>query len=151
MKTKTKTILLLLATFILGALSGASIQRFYIRHFLKRNVQHMRTPEGFVERFERIIQPAEEQKKEIRSILMKHHKEMMQFHHEFPARMDSLKKELDTVLTEEQRKRLQNEWIFSPKKEHHRGKYHHNFKEVLPDPQSSPPPPSPDRTRNSGD
>ncbi|MBN2102529.1 hypothetical protein JW835_00645 [bacterium] len=147
MKTMTKTVVLLILTFVLGVISGAVLQGFLIRQHIKKFNRHMRTPEGFIERFERIIDPTDEQRKEIRAILEKHHQKMMQFHKEFPMHMDSLKTDLDSILTEEQKEKLKKMRPFIKKKQPDKDlKRWHRWKEKDSDshpPFPPPPPPSP--------
>lgn len=152
MKTKTKTVLLLILTFILGSVTGAVVQGYWMRQSMKRFNRHMRTPEGFSHRFFEIIEPTDEQRIEIRKILKKHHEKMMQYHREFPARMDSLKKELDSVLTGEQKEKLKKaRWLKRrpgrrPERDDRPDRHDHfgSMNDSLIHPPPSPPPPGPD-------
>lgn len=140
MKITTKTTMLLITTFLLGAICGAIVQGFIIKQGMKKFVQHMHTPGGFIERFERIIEPTDEQRKEIRTILRRHHRQMMRLQTEFPAQMDSIRNELDAILTPEQKQRLNNKHWFGDERKHHRD-MRLPFRGSRPD--SLPPPPGP--------
>jgi len=152
MKAMTKTVFLLTLVFILGGISGAVLQGYLMRRHIKTVTRHMRTPEGFIERFERIIDPSDEQRKEIIAILEKHHEKMMAFHKAFPLRMDSLKMDLDSVLTDEQKEKLQHMKLFQKKRKigPELEKWHH-WKDKKDDSHSHPhyppppPPPPPDK------
>jgi hypothetical protein len=106
MKTRTKTILLLITIFLLGMFSGAIVQKILIRKEFRSFSHRVQNPELFVKRFEAIIEPTPEQQKQIREVLEKHHEKMLEFHRKFPMRMDSLRQELDSILTAEQKKKL---------------------------------------------
>ncbi|MFC1569698.1 hypothetical protein ACFL4L_05650 [bacterium] len=142
MKTMTKTILILIMTFLLGIITGAVVQGFFMRQSMHKFTMRMKTPEGFIHRFEEIIQPTDEQRKEIRKILQKHHKEMMRFQREFPSRMDSLRKDLEMILTQEQKEELKNvRWM--RKERGHRGDRHDRRSSFMHRPDSLAPPPPP--------
>ena len=112
MKTRTKTVLLLITIFFLGMFSGAIFQKILIKNEFKRFSHRVQNPEMFIKRFEAIIEPSPEQQKRIREILEKHHKKMLEFNREFPSRMDSLRRELDSILTEDQKKKLhESRWF----------------------------------------
>lgn len=138
MKISTKTTALLITTFLLGAICGAIVQGFIVKRGMKKFVQHMRTPGGFVERFERIVEPTVEQRKEIRAILRRHHQQIMRLQNEFPAQMDSIRDELDAILTPEQKQRLHDKHWFKDERKHQRDRRPH-FRGSHPD--SLPPPP----------
>ena len=112
MKIRTKTVLLLITIFFLGMISGAILQKILIKKEFRRFSHRVQNPELFVKRFEAIIEPSPEQQKQIREILEKHHKKMLEFNREFPSRMDSLRQELDSILTEDQKKKLhESRWF----------------------------------------
>lgn len=106
MKTRSKTILVLFVTLLIGMVLGAQIHSIWMWHNFRRMAFRMRTPDGFIERFERIIEPTEEQREAIRKLLEKHHEKLIRFRRDFPAMMDSLRKDMDAILTEEQKARL---------------------------------------------
>jgi hypothetical protein len=127
MKTRTKTVFLLIFTFLLGSLCGAMIQKILIRNQFKRFSHRVHDPEAFIQEFEEIIQPTETQKAQIRDVLEKHHEKMMAMKRKVPARMDSMRNELDAILTEEQKEKLRTSWLFKhkddppPPDDEHRG------------------------------
>lgn len=106
MKTRSKTILVLFVTLLIGMILGAQLHSIWMWHNFRRMTFRMRTPDGFIERFERIIEPTEEQREAIRKVLKKHHGKLIRFQKDFPAMMDSLRKDMDSILTEEQKARL---------------------------------------------
>jgi hypothetical protein len=107
MKTQTKLISMLIVTLLIGMVLGFIGHGIFFRDQFKRRAQRMRTPEGFMERFEQVIQPTDEQRTEIRKILQRHYERMMQQQNAFRESMDTFKKDLDSLLTSEQRERLQ--------------------------------------------
>ena len=113
MKTKTKTLLLLICTLLIGIILGALIHDAFLRNHVKRRFEHMRSSEGFIARFERIIEPTEEQQSALQEILKRHFLKMNRFLHEFPPQMDSLITDLETVLTDEQIKKLKESRMFN--------------------------------------
>lgn len=108
MKTQWKTAAVLAGTFVLGGVLGFVLHGTFIRSDFRRHVHHMRTPEGFIHRFERVIEPTDAQRKEIRKILRDHFQDMMKHQEQFQARMDSVRQDIDALLTEEQKQRLKH-------------------------------------------
>lgn len=108
MKTQFKTASILLGTFIVGGILGFMLHATFIRNDFRKNAFRMRTPEGFIHWFEKVIEPTDEQRKEIRKILRDHYEEMMQHQDEFRARMDAVRKDIEALLTEEQKERLKH-------------------------------------------
>ena len=110
MKTNTKTALVIIATLVIGILIGVLGSGFMVHRFARR-VPDMRHSEVFVERMIDIIEPAPEQEEEIRGILTRHAEQFTEITEGFRAEtttlMDSLRTELDSVLTDEQRARLE--------------------------------------------
>lgn len=110
MKTNTKTVLLIVATLLIGILIGA-LGSGFTAHRFARHVADMRHREVFVERMMEIIDPAPDQEDQIRGILTRHAEQFAEiaddFHGEASALFDSLRTELDPVLTDEQKARLE--------------------------------------------
>ena len=110
MKTNTKTVLIIVATLLIGILVGALGSGFMVHRFARR-LPHMERREMFVEGMVELIDPAPEQEDEIRGILTRHAEQFTEitddFHEETSALFDSLRTELDPVLTDEQKARLE--------------------------------------------
>ena len=84
--------------------------------FMKRSrpridrIASLRTEHGFIERFERIVQPDGQQKEQLRNILQKHFDKMQEagtrYRTHFFTLTDSLKKDIEPILTPKQKERL---------------------------------------------
>ena len=141
MTTKSKTAVLFSLTFITGLVLGGLIHSLFIAKTVNRMSHKFRSPDFFVERFDALLQPTPEQRIQIDKILRKHHREMMRLHELVPARFDSLKKELDAVLTDEQRSKLEKQFENMNRKPKMRPPHHMN--DHKPGPPGEPPPPPP--------
>ena len=110
MKTNTKTVLIIVATLLIGILIGALGSGFMV-HRVARRMADMRHREMFVERMVDVIDPAADQEAEVRDILTRHAEQFAaisdSFHRETSALFDSLRSELDPILTDEQKARLE--------------------------------------------
>lgn len=145
MRTQSKTVLVLVGTLVLGMVIGWFGHGVYSRDQFRRKAMHMRTPEGFMRRFIKELDPTPEQQKKIEDILKKHYEEMGAYWESFKPKMDAMRDELNSVLTDEQKKKLE-ERIFKKrrggpweKKNHDRSdrrKWRKNHRDSLP-----PPPP----------
>jgi hypothetical protein len=106
---RTKSILILIATLIIGFLLGmlASAQ---IRSHKLNPVRFFFSEERFREGFYRIIQPDEQQKAKIDLVLDKYariNSELqLNFHKEFENNMNEFRKEIDSYLSKDQIARL---------------------------------------------
>ncbi|MFH1943549.1 MAG: hypothetical protein ABIL68_15710 [bacterium] len=107
MKIQYKTALILILTLLVGMVLGALIHGAVMRDRFEQRIFRMRTDEGFSQRMEGIIEPDDSQKKAMREIVRKHFRRMSEHQKEFRSMMDSLKVELDSILTDEQKKRLE--------------------------------------------
>lgn len=116
MSPRTKSVLLLLATLIIGLLLGAIANGYFVRERLDR-LGNLMTPGGFGGRVEEVLQPtSEEQRRAIREVLdaaapraveiMRRSREDMR------ALNDSVKEQLADVLSEEQMARLEEHLRF---------------------------------------
>ena len=111
MNTQSKTTIILISIFILGILVGIVVDRTIIENQMKKRFVRMRDPQmiGFL--LERVIQPTPEQQEKIEKILAKYTDEMFEKRHEVMKQtamlMDSLRSELEPILTKDQKKRLQ--------------------------------------------
>jgi len=110
MNVRTKTVLVIVATLLIGILIGALGSSFVVHRFIGR-VAEMRHRDVFVERLVETIDPEPEQEEVVRDILTRHSERFSEmserFRSETTALLDSLKAELDTVLTDEQKARLE--------------------------------------------
>jgi hypothetical protein len=111
MNIKVKSSLIIIGTFVLGMLIGSIFTRSFFRPpEMGERIRELRKPEGFMENFERIIEPTDAQREKIREILRLHfermHKNSKEFRERFIQLNDSLRAELDPVLSDEQKARL---------------------------------------------
>jgi hypothetical protein len=107
---KAKSSLIIIATLIIGIIFGALLSRAYLHHRIRRAVV-MVNPNRSMPFLEQIISPTPEQRELIRTIIRKHADEVLEIRKDFEKSMTSsfenLQKELDSVLTPEQKKRLE--------------------------------------------
>jgi hypothetical protein len=110
MKIGTKTILFILITLIIGMIMGALITGAFARHRVGRFMS-MREPGRMVAHLERMIGPDESQREAVQEVLRKHSDRFLEIHAQFEGEMlalrDSLRKDLDPFLTDEQKARLE--------------------------------------------
>jgi len=112
MSTRGRAIGIIVGTLLIGVVIGALIVGPLVaRHHFKR-VADWRTPKGFAARLEEIIDPEEDQVDALRSILTRYghsFDEVASRHRsEVKEMFDSLGAELDTILTDEQKERLES-------------------------------------------
>jgi hypothetical protein len=137
MKTRYKTIGLLFGTLFIGIVIGIMLHTTFLRGQFRKHIHRIRTEEGFIQRFEDLIQPTEEQRVRLEEVLKKHFEEMDKQHEVFRALTDSLKTDMDYILTEEQRQRLQKS-MFLGRPKPRRGRPfppHHFMKPPGPPPE----------------
>lgn len=112
MNIQVKSSLIIIFTLTIGLFLGVLIDRTIMRGQFEKRVGKMRSPEGFIHMMERIIEPDESQREDIRKILDKYsnrfHEIASNSHTKMAAVMDSLRIELEPVLTGEQKARLKN-------------------------------------------
>jgi hypothetical protein len=110
MKMETKTVLIVLSTLIIGMIIGALITGAFARHRIGRFMS-MREPGRLAAHVERIIGPDESQRDAVRAVLREHSEQFLELHSHFEDEMlalrDSLRKDLDPILTDEQKERLE--------------------------------------------
>ncbi|MBN2426495.1 MAG: hypothetical protein JXR46_09600 [Calditrichaceae bacterium] len=111
MKVKTRTIIVLSMTLILGIMIGWIGGNIFRKDFYEERMRHFRNPERFVDNFERIIQPTDEQRDKLRQIFQAHHEKTLKMGEKFRQSMksnfDSIKTEVDSLLTTEQKEKLE--------------------------------------------
>jgi len=111
MKTETKTVSILIFIFILGILLGVVVDRTIVENQMKNRMRRFRNPGMIGHMLERVIQPTAEQRVKIEKILEKYSERMFkarqQAMEDVAVTMDSLRKDLEPILTEEQKKRME--------------------------------------------
>lgn len=117
MNVKLKTTLIILVTFTIGIATGVMGHRLYMQQQFKKLLS-TRMPAGFVSHFRKTIEPTDEQWRKIEPILDKYGKKLSDMHHKFRENIfpvfESFKKELDPLLTEEQKERLKKKMFRRP-------------------------------------
>ena len=110
MNIKLKTTLIIIITLAFGIVIGAMINRTLSQNRI-RNILARRSPVRIVSSYERIIKPDPEQSRLIREVLNKHAKRISEIRErsqeELQSSLESVMEELDSILTPEQRKRLE--------------------------------------------
>ena len=110
MNIRIKTAFIIIATLIIGIIFGALLSRAYMHHRIRR-VFTMVNPNRSMTFFEQAISPTPGQLEQIRKIIKKHTKNVAELQKNLRDGMDSsfesMRKELDSVLTPEQKKRLE--------------------------------------------
>ena len=78
MKIQVKSSLILFFTLIIGVIFGVLIDRTYMHRSFEQRIERMRGPGGFMNIFERIIEPDERQRKIIEKVFEKYSDQMME-------------------------------------------------------------------------
>ncbi len=108
MNIHLKTAAILLATLIIGMVCGALILGAFARDRLQPPPQVTR--ERFVERWVRMVRPDQEQRRRIREVVGEHEpgfrENYMRHRQEMQTLVDSLHQDLEPILTERQRERV---------------------------------------------
>lgn len=111
MKTEIKTISILIAIFVLGILLGIVADRTIIENQMKNRMKRLRNPGRIGFFLERVIQPTPDQREKIEKILDNYADKMFQVRKQAmeatATTMDSLRKDLEPILTEDQKQRLE--------------------------------------------
>ena len=109
MNIKVKTALIIIITLVMGIVIGAMLNRALLQRRINRAFS-WRLPDFMITHIERIIEPDQEQRKRLREVLRKHAERMMEIREnhriELQESFESLQKEMDLILTPEQKKRL---------------------------------------------
>ena len=110
MNMKVRTTIVIIITLIFGIVLGAMLNRTFTHQRIKRAFDTV-NPNRFTMILERAIDPTEKQKKQIREILQNHTNQVEELRKNamegMQTSLQSLKKELDSVLTTEQKERLE--------------------------------------------
>lgn len=107
MKTKTKSIVVILLTLFIGILLGFLLHS-NIMKMRYEQMSELRKPGGLINRMESIIDLSEEQKANIEPILKKHENRFRLFRSEAVSQLDSMRREIKQFLTEDQIKELES-------------------------------------------
>lgn len=111
MNVRTKTSLIILITFVIGLLLGILLDRTLMRYDFQKRIAQFRHPGGFIHMLERAIEPEAAQRDTLEKILAKYSERFFetatQSRTEMAAIMDSLRSELEPILTEEQKARIE--------------------------------------------
>jgi len=110
MSVKWKSFFIIVATLVIGILIGVFLAGPVMhRHVVRRTLD--RGPEMLTEMLERVIQPTPEQRDAVREVLKEHSARLEELHEDFRTEivttMDSLKADLDPILNDEQKARLE--------------------------------------------
>lgn len=112
MKPKMKSSLILFVTLLIGIAIGFEISEIMIKKRFD-SFKDVREPKGFVDMFNEILKPGDNQKSEVDSILLKYHTKVdsvFKSGFEFvKINMDSMRNELSKVLDKEQMDRFDKE------------------------------------------
>ena len=112
MNIKLKTTLLIIMIFAIGIVIGAMVNRTLTQKKIN-DILSRRHPGRFPTVYEKIINPTPEQSRLIRKVLEQHAKRMSKIREDFRKEMhsefESMKIEMDSILTPEQKKRLEKE------------------------------------------
>ena len=112
MKQKTKTFFIISGTLIIGILLGISISSTFHQERMDK-IKRMSFQQRFGELIQRIIKPTEAQQKILNQIIEKRSTQIdllrEQQHLDLMAVLDSLRTELNSALTDEQRQLLEQE------------------------------------------
>lgn len=110
MNTQAKSSLLLILTLLIGIALGVLIDRTLIHQSFERRIDRFRGPGGFAHIIERIIEPDANQMEQIKIIFERHTEKMNDYRlrsrQEMKVIMDSLRLELEPILTIEQKEKL---------------------------------------------
>jgi len=106
MKTKTKSILIIVSTLFIGIALGFLISTRVIENRVDK-YRRMQTKDGFQEKFYEIVEPTDEQKVLLNKVMEKFHSKFDNLRGEMKLNFDSLHTEMEKVLTEEQMKKLE--------------------------------------------
>lgn len=114
MKARTKSTLLLVATLVVGGLVGAVSTGAIVNHRLEE-LRTMRNPKGFSDKLEHVIEPTDDaQRAQIHAVLERSEARFSTAGHTcgglFRTAADSMRTELDPLLTPAQQTRL-DEWL----------------------------------------
>ena len=110
MHIKTKSLIALIITLIIGIVIGSVGSGMYRSYLYRSKVTHMRSPQGFKERLEKVIQPEASQEAELQEKMNRHYQRVDSLGKTFRHEIDSLnlifQNDLKDLLKDEQQQRL---------------------------------------------
>ena len=110
MSNRVRAVTIIICTLLLGVAIGTLIVGPILARHHFRRVAGMRTPKGFASRLEEVIDPDPGQAEAVRGILNRYgeslHEIASRHRSETKAVFDSMAAELEPILTDEQRDRL---------------------------------------------
>jgi hypothetical protein len=113
MNMKVKTSIILLFTLLIGIMLGVFLDRTIMRIRFQQKFHEVRKARGITRLLENLIRPDESQYEAVKNILEKYskrlHAQREKSFQQMDAVMDSLRAELDQILTDEQKARLKKD------------------------------------------
>jgi hypothetical protein len=113
MNMKIKTMIILVFTLLIGIILGALLDRTIMRIRFQKRFHEVRRARGITRLLEDLIRPDESQYEAVKGILEKYskrlHDQREKSFQEMDVVMDSLRAELDQILTDEQKARLKKD------------------------------------------
>ena len=106
MKNQYKSVLILVITLFIGMILGALIHGAFMQNRIKDMAFRMRAPFGLLRILEDVVDLDESQQEAVHEVLKRHQERMSRSRREVRTMMDSLRKELEPILTQEQLERL---------------------------------------------
>jgi len=107
MNLKIKSSLIIIFTLILGIFLGAVITWSLLHQRVRDRIDRLRTPTGFIEFLVDDLELNQKQQEEVKVIILKHFERVEEisrdYRQSFRTTIDSLSRELDPVLTSEQK------------------------------------------------
>ncbi|NQU66876.1 MAG: hypothetical protein HQ510_02935 [Candidatus Marinimicrobia bacterium] len=114
LQTNTKSIVIIVSILVLGLILGILSTRFLIKGRVS-DFADMRNPKGFVNLFERMLDPSDEQADAVKNILDSHHERFLVLREkhleDMRTIMDSLQSELEPHLSKDQLKRFEERML----------------------------------------
>ena len=110
MQMRTKSIIALIITLLIGIVLGAVGSGMLRNSVIRNRMSEFRSPQHFQRSIERVIAPTSDQRAQVRIILDRQQQSVMELSQNFHLEMDSLnhrfRKELSAVLRPDQMDRL---------------------------------------------
>jgi hypothetical protein len=113
MKPSVKSMFVIILTLVIGIAIGFEVSEILLKKRFEM-IRSVREPNGFINHFNDVIKPTDEQKATVDSIILKYHVKMEKISIStlplISAQIDSMALELKTVLNDEQMKRFKEEF-----------------------------------------
>ena len=147
MNFQVKSTVIIIVTLLIGIITGIIISGTLIHRFPGHKPK-FDDPEFFIKKFEEMADIQDSQREIVREKMMNHHKMIMDLNMQHISRirvlLDSIRTDMNTILTPEQQKKLENR---IERFRNRRGMKHHPFGGRFGGPGRDsifPPPPPPD-------